>query len=137
MYKYGVQSMVLPSVDSQLSVEAQAEVFAPIIERWIKDFDEGKIIDGCETVQGRVVAEILRVCMAELKDLDVGRVIAHPDNREKHILSPIDAHELLYILFGNGYLRSKVDALASEMPPVGHPTRQLWLDKYNAIVEYH
>ena len=49
--------------------------------------------------------------------MDVEHVAVHPDNREKAMVVPVDAHQLLKAISGNGWSWTKWNALASEVPP--------------------
>ena len=63
---------------------------------------------------------------------DISKVGVHPDNREGCMVVPIDVHDLLVRIVGDGWDESLVDALACKMPPSLAAT---WRAKNVALTE--
>ena len=115
------------------SVKVRVEVMAPIINAKIEKFEVGEA-EGVEIFQERLLGEIFDAGLME-KDvwLDVSVVAPHPDNREKVMLVPVDAHDLLFNMVHNGWSWKKWDALVCEVPPTELGVQ--WVKKSNELVD--
>ena len=80
---YGIDSMTLPSFDSKASRKEITLKCCGLINKWVSDFNLGKIVDGDEAVQNRICNELDRVGLVRVVTAHVRKVITHPDNREK------------------------------------------------------
>ena len=114
-----------------LPLQEAADLIKDMINEMIDKFDEsdGHSIEAWQ--------ENLQVILEEKGLLERGvmlqvdNVAPHPDNREKAMLVPSDAHVLLDILIDNGFILPRWEALACTMPP-GELGRQ-WTSKVDAL----
>ena len=132
---YGIESMTLPSFDSKASRKEITLKCCDLINKWVSDFNLGKVVDGDEAVQNKICSELDRVGLLRVATVKVRQVITHPDNREKRMLVAIDAQDLLKELCSRGWNPQRVDAMACELPPTGHPVRAEWIQKYDSVIK--
>lgn len=91
---------------------------ATVINESLDDFDTGKISIGSESFSEQMLERIFAAGLLQKEQwYDVELVAVHPDNREKAIVVPLDAHQLLKSIMELGWSWNKWEALACERPP--------------------
>ena len=133
--KYTTAAMKLPVFPPSATTQERVKAAGAEIRRWCRDFQTGIIIDGVETFQDHLIKQITEAGLGEMRDICPSRVIVHPDNREGALLIPVDAQDLLLQMVCNGFLTSRVDCLACEMPPVCHQMREEWLTTNRKVID--
>ena len=96
-------------------VDRTSKTINTMVDRFLDA--EAPLKMGSEAFHDRVVSLLLEEKLASKKKLDTRVVGVHPDNRERQGLVPYEAHQLLSLIAPNGWSWSKVNALASEVPP--------------------
>ena len=114
------------------SVRERVEMLAPWINEQLANFHEGKVTTGVRTFQAEILKAIKDADLSEDMYYDISKVGVHPDNREGCMVVPIDVHDLLVRIVGDGWDESLVDALACKMPPSLAAT---WRAKNVALTE--
>ena len=84
------------------SVRERVEMLAPWINEQLANFHEGKVTTGVRTFQAEILKAIKDADLSEDMYYDVSKVGVHPDNREGCMVVPIDVHDLLVRIVGDG-----------------------------------
>ena len=99
-------------------ISVRVSEVAPVINASLESFDAGLVTIGAETFSEEIIGRIDAAGLLDKNQwVDVEFVAVHPDNREKAMVVPVDAHQLLKAICGNGWSWTKWNALASEVPP--------------------
>ena len=100
---------------------------APIINALIEQFENQTLKDGVETFQEQLMERIRAAHLSEMEWIKCECICVHPDNREKSMLVPIDAHSLLLRVTIDGWAWTKCIVVAARIPkgPVG----DYWVEK--------
>ena len=109
--------MVAPVFDECAGIDERVDILAPLITRWIEDWENGINKQGAETFQGNLINIMIETAMIVYRWVCVSKVGAHPANREWAMLVPADVHDLLVRIANKGWCWFKVDVLAFEIPP--------------------
>ena len=108
---------MLLALPATMPIEGRVEIVAPILNKKIEDFEAGRLKDGVQTFQEQLLMLIESAALSDKRWIMVEKVGAHPDNREKAGLVPVDVHDLLRRTTANYWSSKEVDALACEIPP--------------------
>ena len=105
---------------------------APLLNNEIELFEAqgGK---GAEAFGKMIIDHLKAVRLCSRVRMDVESIAVHPDNREKHMLLPIDVHDLLKELVTRGWNEDKCHILASGLP--GGCLGEHWLKKNDQLVQ--
>ena len=101
------------------SLHSRMETCVPKLKELVKQHNEGTYPWGIEAFNDEIESVLEGSQMFSEEWCLVDQVATHPDNREKTMLVPMDAQDLLLKLFENGYNPKKWDALALKIPSVG------------------
>ena len=109
----------IQDIGETVSLQARVNRIAPILNAQIDEFEGGNAKEGVQSFQVALRMRIRRANCSRIRWIPVRRVGAHPHNREKTGIVPIDMHDLLRRMTADGWNWELVDALACEMPPAG------------------
>ena len=102
--------------EATVPMATRAKVVGAIINARIEDFEfsDGQGVDAFqEELENRMRAANLITS----EWVQVDKVGVHPDNRERTMLVPVDAHDLLLRMCHDGFSRKKCITMAGEIPP--------------------
>ena len=112
-------AMNIQDYDDAVPLQTRVNTIAPILNRQIDEFETGNSKEGVQSFQIALRERVRRALCSRKRWIPVRRVGAHPHNREKAGIVPIDMHDLLNRMSADGWNWELVDALAAEMPPDG------------------
>ena len=104
-------------LDPSMSLEERVAAVAPIFNKDIQYFLDGKESEGVHIFQSKLLELIATAQLSDTRWVAVFKVGVHPNNRENTGLVPIDVHDLLLHIVNQGWSWKAVDALACEIPP--------------------
>ena len=90
-----------------------------LINKAIREFESLQSKDGVEAFQENLMDKIREQGLCDMEWHKPEAIAVHPDNREKSMLVPIDAHTLLLRISFDGWAWSKANVVASRIPE-GH-----------------
>ena len=102
--------------DDSVAMSTRVDALAPIINKLILEHEAGKMLDGVETFQEKLLDRIRMCKCSEVRDIKCEHIGVHPDNREKAMLVPIDVHTLLLRVSTDGWAWSKQVVTACAIP---------------------
>ena len=100
---------------------------APSVNQAVKAFNEGNAREGVSAFQAKLLKAIAEAGLSEVKHVMARKSAVHPDNRDEAGLVPVSVHELLDILFENGWDDAECSkALACEIHSARATPQVMW-----------
>jgi hypothetical protein len=115
------------------SQKARIEAREPELRLLVQRHEDGSFKGGVEAFNTNIMGKIESSGLLDTETKCPGKVGAHPDNREKAMLVPIDVHDLLLKFADKGYNPGLWDALALRIP--AGPEGDQWRAANVALVE--
>ena len=100
-----------------MSIQERVALVAPLIREACALFLSGMDLKGSEAFASMLLDRIVDAKLLDEKDFQVEEVGVHPDNREMAGLVAMDAHDLLLLMFRNGFNPKLLSLLGCEFPP--------------------
>ena len=116
------------------SLQARMEKCVPKLQELVKQHNDGTYPWGVEAFNDEIEGVLEQHSMFSEECLLVDQVGCFPDNREKAMIVPMDAQDLLLKFYDNGYNPKKWEAMALKIPSVGD-VGQEWRQKNVDLVQ--
>lgn len=117
----GILAICTPDV----SLETRVGMVSPVINSMIAEYEASVGAEGVQTFQQRLVDLLRESELSYQRWVDVDKVGVHPHNRESTGILPVDVHDLLLHIGGQGWSWEECSgAFGSEIPPT--PMGEAW-----------
>ena len=123
-----IERLELPiACSSEMPIKDRVNLVKDLINEACTFFLSGHDLQGTEAFGVLMLDRIEDVNLLEKKNFDISEVGVHPDNREKSGLVPMDAQDLLLLMYRNGFNPSLLQLLAAYIPatPEGDQWREV------------
>lgn len=101
------------------SLQARIEKCMPVLKTLVQQHNDGSYPYGVEAFNTEIEGVLEENSMFSEECVLVDHVGCFPDNRERTMIVPMDAQDLLLKFYENGYNPKKWEALALKFPSVG------------------